>query len=63
MPYILSLAELAAILYAFYQYITADSSRPKAALNQPFPPALRSMLAERVALLPPQNLALRLFVA
>ncbi|MDQ2792545.1 MAG: zinc-dependent peptidase [Bacteroidota bacterium] len=49
MPYILSLAVLAAILYAFYQYITADSRRITAALAQPFPPAWRAILAGRVA--------------
>ena len=49
MPYILSLAVLAAVLYAFYQYVTADSRRTKAALAQPFPPAWRAVLAERVA--------------
>lgn len=49
MPYILSLAVLAAILYAFYQYATADSRRTMAALAQPFPPAWRAVLAERVA--------------
>ena len=49
MPYILSLAVLAAILYAFYQYVTADSRRTTAALAQPFPSAWRAVLAERVA--------------
>ncbi|MCI1189191.1 zinc-dependent peptidase [Hymenobacter sp. DH14] len=49
MPYILSLAVLVAILYAFYQYVTADSRRTSAALAQPFPPAWRAILAERVA--------------
>ena len=49
MPYILSLAVLAAILYAFYQYATVDSRRTTAALAQPFPPSWRTILAERVA--------------
>ena len=49
MAYILSLAVLAAILYAFYQYATADSRRTTAALAQPFPAAWRTVLAERVA--------------
>ncbi|MDQ2772631.1 MAG: zinc-dependent peptidase [Bacteroidota bacterium] len=49
MPYLLSLAVLAAILYAFYQYATADSRRVAAALAQPFPPAWREILSERVA--------------
>ena len=49
MPYILSLAALAAILYIFYQYATADSRRTRAALARPFPPAWRTILAERVA--------------
>lgn len=49
MPYILSLAVLAAVLYAFYRYATADSRRTTAALARPFPPAWRTVLAERVA--------------
>lgn len=49
MPYILSLAVLLAILYAFYQYATADSRRVAAALAQPFPPAWREILTGRVA--------------
>ena len=49
MPYLLSLAILAAVLYVFYQYVTADSRRTSAALAQPFPPAWRAILAERVA--------------
>ncbi|GAB3649679.1 zinc-dependent peptidase [Hymenobacter agri] len=49
MPYLLSLAVLAAVLYAFYQYATADSRRTRAALAQPFPPEWRTILAERVA--------------
>jgi Mlc titration factor MtfA (ptsG expression regulator) len=49
MPYLLSLAVLMAVLYAFYQYVTADSRRTKAALAQPFPAAWRVILAERVA--------------
>ena len=49
MPYLLSLAVLAAILYAFYRYATADARRVAAALAQPFPPAWRTILSERVA--------------
>ena len=49
MPYLLSLAVLAAVLYAFYRYLTADARRTTAALAQPFPPAWRTILAERVA--------------
>jgi Mlc titration factor MtfA (ptsG expression regulator) len=49
MPYLISLAVLVAILYAFYQYLTADSRRTAAALAQPFLPAWRAILAERVA--------------
>lgn len=49
MPYLLSLAVLAAVLYAFYQYVTADSRRTRAALAQPFPPEWRTILTERVA--------------
>ena len=49
MPYILSLAALVAILYAFYQYATADSRRRTAALAAEFPAAWRQILAERVA--------------
>ena len=49
MPYLLSLAVLAATLYAFYRYVTADARRTTAALIQPFPPTWRTILAERVA--------------
>ena len=49
MPYIISLAVLVAILYAFYQYATADSRRRTAALAAEFPAAWRQILAERVA--------------
>ena len=49
MPYLISLAVLAAILYAFYHYVTADARRTTAALAQPFPSAWRAILAERVA--------------
>jgi Mlc titration factor MtfA (ptsG expression regulator) len=49
MPYLLSLAALMAILYAFYQYVTADSRRRTAALAEEFPAAWRQILAERVA--------------
>ena len=49
MPYLLSLAVLAATLYAFYRYVKADARRTTAALVQPFPPAWRTILAERVA--------------
>ena len=49
MPYLLSLAVLAAVLYAFYRYATADSRLRAAALAQPFPAAWRQILRERVA--------------
>ena len=49
MPYIISLAVLVAILYAFYQYATADSRRRAAALAEEFPAAWRQILTERVA--------------
>ena len=49
MPYLLSLAVLLAILYAFYQYVTADSRRTTAALAQPFPVDWRAILNARVA--------------
>ena len=49
MPYLISLAVLAAILYAYYQYATADSRRRSAALAEDFPAAWRQNLSERVA--------------
>ena len=49
MPYLISLAVLAAIIYAFCQYATADSRRRAAALAEAFPAAWRLILAERVA--------------
>ncbi|MDO7851513.1 zinc-dependent peptidase [Hymenobacter convexus] len=49
MPYLISLAVLAAILYAFYQYATADSRRRAEAVAAAFPAAWRQILAERVA--------------
>ena len=49
MPYLVSLAVLAAIIYAFYQYATADSRRRTAALAAVFPAAWRQILTERVA--------------
>ena len=49
MPYLVSLAVVLAVLYAFYRYATADARRTSAALAQPFPPAWRVILAERVA--------------
>lgn len=49
MPYLLSLAALAAIVFAFYRYITADSRRRAAALSTDFPPDWREILSERVA--------------
>ena len=49
MPYLVSLAVLAAILYAFYRYATADSRRRAAALAEDFPTVWREVLAERVA--------------
>ena len=49
MPYLVSVAVLAAILYAFYRYATADSRRRAAALAEDFPTVWREVLAERVA--------------
>lgn len=49
MVYLISLAVLAAIIYAFYQYATADSRRRTEALSEEFPAAWRQILAERVA--------------
>jgi MtfA peptidase len=49
MPYLISLAVLAAILYAFYQYATADSRRRTAALAAEFPAAWRQILSEQLA--------------
>ena len=49
MVYLVSLAVLAAVLYAFYRYVTADSRRRTAALAQEFPAAWRQLLSERVA--------------
>ena len=49
MPYLISLAVLAAVLYAFYRYATADSRRRAAALAQEFPAAWRNILSEKVA--------------
>jgi len=49
MPYLVSLAVLAAILYTFYRYATADSRRRTAALAEAFPVAWRQLLTERIA--------------
>ena len=49
MAYLISLAVLAAILYAFYRYATADARRRTAALAEDFPAAWRHILTERVA--------------
>ncbi|HEX8326564.1 MAG TPA: zinc-dependent peptidase [Hymenobacter sp.] len=49
MVYLISLAVLAAVVYAFYQYATADSRRRTEALAEEFPVAWRHILAERVA--------------
>jgi len=49
MPYLISLAVLVAILYAFYQYATADSRRRAEAMAAEFPASWRQILAERVA--------------
>ena len=49
MPYLLSLAVLAAILYFYYRYATADVRRRTAALAKEFPAAWRQILTERVA--------------
>ena len=49
MVYLMSLAVLAAVVYAFYQYVTADSRRRTEALAEEFPAAWRQILAERVA--------------
>ena len=49
MPYLISLAVLAAVLYAFYRYATAAARRRRTALAQEFPAAWRRLLSERVA--------------
>ena len=49
MPYLISLAVLAAVLFAFYRYATADARRRRAALAENFPAAWRQLLSERVA--------------
>ncbi|WP_233254047.1 M90 family metallopeptidase [Hymenobacter sedentarius] len=49
MPYLIFLAVVAAISYAFYRYATADSRRRSAVLAQEFPAAWRQILTERVA--------------
>ncbi|WP_035562824.1 M90 family metallopeptidase [Hymenobacter sp. IS2118] len=49
MPYLISLAVLAAVIYLFYQYATADTRLRTAALAEEFPTAWRQILAERVA--------------
>lgn len=49
MPYLISLAVLAVILYAYYRYATADARRRTAALAEAFPVAWRQLLSERVA--------------
>ena len=49
MPYLISLAVLVAVLYAFYQYATADSRRRTAALAEKFPAAWQQILSEQVA--------------
>ena len=49
MPYLISLAVLVAVLYAFYQYATADSRRRTAALAEEFPATWQQILSEQVA--------------
>ncbi|MBF9239389.1 zinc-dependent peptidase [Hymenobacter sp. BT683] len=49
MSYLISLAVLAAILYVFYRYVTADSRLRTEALAEAFPVAWRQILSERVA--------------
>jgi Mlc titration factor MtfA (ptsG expression regulator) len=49
MSYAILLAVLAAVLFAFYRYATADARRRTAALAQDFPVAWRQILAGRVA--------------
>ena len=49
MPYLVSLAVLTTILYAFYRYATADSRRRATALAEDFPTVWRQVLTERVA--------------
>jgi Mlc titration factor MtfA (ptsG expression regulator) len=49
MRYLILLAVLAAIVYAFYRYVTADSRRRAAALAQEFPAAWRELLLANVA--------------
>ncbi|WP_046246776.1 M90 family metallopeptidase [Hymenobacter terrenus] len=49
MAYLISLAVLTAVLYAFYRYATADTRRRTDALAEEFPAAWRQILSERVA--------------
>jgi Mlc titration factor MtfA (ptsG expression regulator) len=49
MPYFLSLAVLAAVVFGFYRYVTAASRRHAAALATGFPVAWRELLVEHVA--------------
>jgi hypothetical protein len=49
MNYIIWLAVLAAIIFAFYRYVTRESRMRAAALAEEFPPAWRQILSERVA--------------
>ncbi|GAA4365400.1 zinc-dependent peptidase [Hymenobacter saemangeumensis] len=49
MSYLIIAAVLAAIIYAFYRYATADKRRRAAALALEFPAAWRQILSERVA--------------
>ncbi len=49
MPYFLSLAVLAAVVFGFYRYATADGRRRTAALAAGFPATGRALLAEHVA--------------
>ncbi|OUJ72277.1 M90 family metallopeptidase [Hymenobacter crusticola] len=49
MNYIIWLAVLAAVIFAFYRYVTRESRVRAAALAQDFPAGWRQILAERVA--------------
>ncbi len=49
MPYFLSLAALAVVVFFFCRYATADGRRRAAALAAGFPPAWRALLAGHVA--------------
>jgi len=49
MAYLITLAVLGAVIFAFYRYATADARHRAEALAQEFPAAWRQILSERVA--------------